>query len=189
MLMIAVQALLFYLMLLIGLSLTFTDLLRIKRSPYLIMGVSLAQLLILPALAYLLILLFQPSETVAMGMLLVSVCPGGALSNFYALVAKADVSLSLSLTAVSSLISVFLLPIILLFFYPQFISDTTAVEGIASSQAIQLGLMLLLPVLIGLLLRWKLDEKVIAILPLLERIGFLGLLGLITAILLNILAT
>ncbi len=183
MLFIAVQFILFYLMLLIGLNLTFSDLLKVKKQPLLIFGITLSQLIILPFLAYLLVLLFKPEEHIAVGLMLVSICPSGALSNFYTLLAKADTALSLTLTAVGSLLSIFILPIILIVFYSHFITSESALSGIATTQAVLLGGTLLAPVLLGVCLRWKFEVKIVKLLPLLERCGFIGLLFLIAAIL------
>ena len=182
---IAVQVILFYLMLLIGLNLTFKDLLRIKQYPYLVIVLTVAQFSILPVLAYLLILLFEPQQYIAVGMMLVSICPSGALSNFYSLLGKADAALSLTLTAVSSLVSVFLLPFILMFFYSNIIMNSSELSGLATTQVIQLGSTLLFPVLLGILMRWKFDSKVIPLLPKLEKLGFIGLLLLISGIIIK----
>jgi BASS family bile acid:Na+ symporter len=183
MLFIAVQLILFYLMLLIGLNCTHNDLLRVKKQPIFILGISLAQSFTLPLLAYFLVLLFEPVEHIAVGMMLISICPSGALSNFYSLLAKADTALSVTLTTVSSLLSVFLLPIILLIFYPHFIKSNDALLDVATTQIILLAATLLAPVLIGIALRWRLENKIIRILPILERVGFISLLVLIMAIL------
>lgn len=183
MLFIAVQFILFYLMLLIGLNLTFSGLLKVKKQPFLIFGITLSQLIVLPLLAYLLVLLFKPEEHIAIGLMLVSICPSGALSNFYTLLSKADTALSLTLTAVGSLLSIFILPIILIVFYSHFITSEGALSGIATTQAVLLAGTLLAPVLLGVFLRWKFEVSIVKLLPFLERCGFIGLLFLIAAIL------
>ncbi|MGS0683507.1 bile acid:sodium symporter family protein [Shewanella sp. 125m-7] len=182
---IAVQSILFYLMLLIGLNLTMKDLRRIKRHPYLVVGITVAQIVMLPLLAYLLILLFKPQESIAIGMMLVAICPSGALSNFYSLMAKGDAALSLTLTAVSSFVSVFVLPIILIFFYSQFSVSSSQLSSVVVTQAVQLSLTLLLPVVMGIFIRNKFEIKLIPRLAQLERCGFIGLLLLIAGILVN----
>lgn len=70
-----------------------------------------SQFLLLPAITFLLILVLQPSQTVALGMLLVASCPGGNISNFISSLAKGNVALSVSLTAFSTLSAIFLTPL------------------------------------------------------------------------------
>lgn len=75
-----------------------------------IVGV-LSQYIMLPAVTFLLILLIKPTPTVALGMILVAACPGGNISNFISSLAKANVALSVSLTAISTALCLFMTPI------------------------------------------------------------------------------
>lgn len=70
-----------------------------------------SQYVLLPAITYLLVLLLHPTPTVALGMILVASCPGGNISNFISSLAKANVALSVSLTAISTLICIFMTPL------------------------------------------------------------------------------
>jgi BASS family bile acid:Na+ symporter len=69
-----------------------------------------SQFIMLPALTYLLILVIEPMEGLALGMILVAACPGGNVSNFFSQQAKGNVALSISLTAIATLGAVFLTP-------------------------------------------------------------------------------
>ncbi|MGM0496681.1 MAG: bile acid:sodium symporter family protein [Bacteroidota bacterium] len=71
----------------------------------------LSQFLLLPAITFLLILIIDPSSSVALGMLLVSVCPGGNISNFISHLAKGNTALSVTLTALATIASLFLTPL------------------------------------------------------------------------------
>lgn len=73
------------------------------------MGV-ISQYLLLPALTYLLVLVIQPSTAVAMGMILVFACPGGNVSNLISAISKSNVTLSVSLTAITTVMSLFMTP-------------------------------------------------------------------------------
>lgn len=86
----------------------FKDIL-LKPKPVII-GV-LSQYIMLPALTFLLILLIKPTPTVAFGMILVASCPGGNISNFISSLAKANVALSVSLTAISTILCLFMTPL------------------------------------------------------------------------------
>jgi len=70
----------------------------------------ISQFLLLPALTFLLVLIIKPTPTVALGMILVASCPGGNISNFISSMAKGNVALSVSLTAVSTLSAIFMTP-------------------------------------------------------------------------------
>ncbi len=70
-----------------------------------------SQIVVLPALTYLLVMALNPPPSIAMGMILIAACPGGNISNFISALANANVALSVSLTAVSTLAATFVTPI------------------------------------------------------------------------------
>lgn len=69
-----------------------------------------SQFILLPAVTFLFILLLKPTPTVALGMILVAACPGGNISNFMASLAKGNVALSVSLTAISTMAAMVMTP-------------------------------------------------------------------------------
>ena len=71
---------------------------------------AVAQYIILPALTYLLILIIRPSTPVALGMILIAACPGGNVSNLISSISKANVTLSLSLTTITTVMSLIMTP-------------------------------------------------------------------------------
>jgi BASS family bile acid:Na+ symporter len=75
-----------------------------------ILGVG-SQFILLPALTFVLVLILNPPPSIAMGMILISACPGGNVSNFISSLAKANVALSVSLTAIATLSATLLTPI------------------------------------------------------------------------------
>ena len=75
-----------------------------------IIGV-ISQFILLPAITFLFILLLNPTPTVALGMILIASCPGGNISNFMSSMAKANIALSVSLTAIATLAATFMTPI------------------------------------------------------------------------------
>lgn len=74
-----------------------------------ILGV-ISQYVLLPALTFLLVMILRPSTAVAMGMILVAACPGGNVSNLISSISKANVTLSVSLTALTTVMSLFMTP-------------------------------------------------------------------------------
>lgn len=75
-----------------------------------IVGV-ISQFLLLPAFTFLLIMLIQPEPSIALGMILVAACPGGNLSNFMAHLAKGNTALSVTMTAISTVLAVVMTPL------------------------------------------------------------------------------
>ncbi|MBK6815707.1 MAG: bile acid:sodium symporter family protein [Chitinophagales bacterium] len=102
--------LLAFLMFGIALNLRTSDFKRLFMYPRKAVAGILSQWIVLPFLTYLLILIFQPSGSVALGLILVAACPGGNMSNFLSSYAKANVALSVTLTAFSTVICVFMTP-------------------------------------------------------------------------------
>lgn len=82
----------------------------------------LSQFLLLPALTFVLVILLNPPPSVAMGMILISACPGGNISNFISALAKANIELSVSLTAFATLAASFLTPINFAFWGGRYVS-------------------------------------------------------------------
>jgi BASS family bile acid:Na+ symporter len=71
---------------------------------------AVSQYVILPALTYLLVLIIRPSTPVALGMILVSSCPGGNVSNLISSISKANITLSVSLTTITTIMSLIMTP-------------------------------------------------------------------------------
>lgn len=70
----------------------------------------ISQTFLLPAFTFLLVMVLNPTPTVALGMILVAACPGGNISNFISSISKANIALSVSLTAISTLSAIFFTP-------------------------------------------------------------------------------
>ena len=95
-----------------GLSLTLTDFKRVLVYPKAMLIGLMNQLVLLPAIGFALILLFPVQPEIAIGLILLAACPGGPTSNLITHLAKGDTALSVSLTAVSSMVTVFTIPFI-----------------------------------------------------------------------------
>lgn len=99
-----------------GMTLTIDDFFRVfKRLHAVVIGVC-AQFLIMPGLAFLLTKIFQLDSALSAGIIVVGSCPGGTASNLIAYLAGADVALSVTLTSTTTLLSVFLTPLLIGFF-------------------------------------------------------------------------
>lgn len=97
----------------VGMSLQMNDFKRVAKCPKAFFIGAFCQLLLLPLLAYAVISAFGLSGALAMGVLVISLCPGGVTSNLFTYLAKGDVGLSVSLTAVIGIITPFTIPFII----------------------------------------------------------------------------
>lgn len=96
----------------VGMSLQIADFKRVAKCPRAFFIGAFCQLVFLPILAYAVISAFGLTGTLAMGVLVISLCPGGVTSNLFTYLAKGDVGLSVSLTAIIGIITPFTIPFI-----------------------------------------------------------------------------
>jgi BASS family bile acid:Na+ symporter len=178
----SIPLLVFFLMFIIGASLQASDFKRLQEHPKMILVATLGQVLLLPLAAWLLIAVTKPSPEIAGGLLLVACCPGGAVSNIYSFLAKANVALSVTLTTINSLFAVVMLPLLVAFVFPVIFDLQTDIDGLIKRQSLQLVLLLLCPVVLGMGLRHWQPSIMAKTMPLLERLGALGLLALLITI-------
>lgn len=177
-----VPALLVLLMFVVGLGLTGADFRRVRDRSRTVVVATLAQVVLLPLLAVGLVRGLVPQPHIAAGLVLLAVCPGGALSNYYCHLARADVALSVVLTAVASLASLLTLP--LAAYLGFFLLDS---EGIPISVPVgrilqQLLLFVLLPIAVGMATRARWPAATLQLLPLLTRLCMTALIGLLALI-------
>lgn len=178
-------ALVFFLMFIIGASLDKQDIKRIRTQSKVVLSITIGQIILLPLCAWLIIKTMQPPPLIAGGMLLVALCPGGAVSNIYSFLAKANVALSVTLTAFNGLISVIILPLVMLIVFPSLLAIDLELESLILKQSLQLVLLLFCPVILGMMLRSRQATLTRKIMPTLEKIGGLGLLLLLLSILIK----
>lgn len=141
-----------FIMFVLGLGLTLNDFTRVVRQPQdFVVGV-LAQIVLLPLLAYLLLMMWELPPQLALGVMLIAAAPGGVTSNILTAFGRGDVALSISLTAVTSLLSVITIPVIVVFSYTQFVGGGVGDISVTST-ALSVFLIVTVPVLIGLTVR------------------------------------
>ncbi len=136
-----------------GLSLTLTDFKRILIYPKAIFIGLTSQLIILPLIGYLIALGLNLSPTVAIGIMLLAACPGGATSNMLTHLAKGDLALSVSLTAIASILSIFTIPLIVQFALSEFSSHSQIIELDTFTMMKQLFVIVIFPVGIGMIIK------------------------------------
>jgi BASS family bile acid:Na+ symporter len=140
-----------------GLTLTLSDFKRVILSPKAKLIGLFNQLILLPLIALGLVYLFRLPPELAVGLMLVAACPGGPTSNLITHLSRGDTALSVTLTAVSSLVTVFTIPIIVGASLTHFMGDVETSISLPFGKTVgQLMLVTLVPVLLGMgvLARW-----------------------------------
>lgn len=122
-----VMPILIVLMFLLGIDLDRTAFAGVRRQPKAVLLGMLGQLVLLPIIAFGVAWALNLPPVYFMGLVLVACCPGGSSSNVFSMLAKGDVALSVTLTALSSIITLFTLPVIMEF-VTRFVSDMSEVQ-------------------------------------------------------------
>ena len=139
-----------------GLTLVVNDFTRLFTYPKEVIIGLCNQLFFLPLIGFLIILLFDLNSSMAIGIMILSLCPGGPTSNLITQVARGNIGLSVTLTALASLITVFTIPIILSKAITYFTGETDIVIELPIVQTmIQILVITVIPVSIGMLIRKK----------------------------------
>ena len=139
-------------MLSLGIGLTVGDFARVLRAPKAFGIGVVAQVILLPIAAYATVTTFGLPPAIAVGFMLLSFCPGGVTSNILSKLARGDVALSVSLTAVISLLSLLTVPALAAWAVVQFMGDATPQVSVVSL-TIAVFVITTLPVLIGVTIR------------------------------------
>lgn len=139
----------------IAIDLKLSDFRVLARSPKPVLVGLASQFLLLPALTYLLVIVAQPRPSVALGLMLVAACPGGNISNFITHRAGGNAALSVSMTAIATVGAILLTPLNIAFWGSLYaptaeILRATSIDPV--SIAVTVGLMLVLPLVLGILL-------------------------------------
>ena len=137
----------------LGLTLTVADLRRVVVFPRAVAVGLAGQLMLLPLLAFVLAALLAPTPEIAVGAIILAACPGGVTSNAYVFAARADVALSVTLTAIASFITVFTLPLLTYLALQVFVQQGEVPELPMARMFQTLALFTVVPVGIGMVIR------------------------------------
>lgn len=145
-----------FIMLGVALKLRVKDFILVFSAPKSVIIGFLSQFVALPFLTYLLVLILNPMPSVAMGMMIVAACPGGNISNFMTALANGNTALSVCMTAIASISAVFMTPINISFWGGLY-APTSVILNEVSLDFFEMlkivGMILLIPLIIGMLLR------------------------------------
>ena len=161
----------------LGLGLTLNDFKRVLQNPKIFFVGIFSQIVLLPIIAYILLLVIKVPTAIALGVMIIAAAPGGVTSNVMTKFARGDVALSISLTAVCSLISIISVPLIV-FSSAKLIGVSNISEEITMTGiALKMAVVVTLPVFIGMIIRNFTENFISKNIKFIERTtGFLFLI-------------
>ena len=142
-----------FIMLSLGLGLTGADFLRIVKQPKDFFVGTISQIILLPVIAFALVKVWTISPELAVGVMIIAAAPGGVTSNILTSFAKGDVALSISLTAIISLLSVITIPFIIFASLNLLEAENISTNISLVKMALSMFLIVTVPVIIGMLFR------------------------------------
>jgi BASS family bile acid:Na+ symporter len=142
-----------FIMFALGLGLTGADFLRVIKQPRDFFVGTFSQIILLPIIAFILVKLWPISPELAIGVMIIAAAPGGVTSNILTSFAKGDVALSISLTAIISLLSVITVPFIILTSLTLIENSGLDLNISLTNMAISMFLIVTVPVIIGMIFR------------------------------------
>ena len=138
----------------VALSLRVSDFGIIAEKPLLFLGGIATQVVGLPLIPLVLVIALEPPASIALGMIVVACCPGGASSNLLTYLARGDVAYSVSLTATSSILAAILTPVSILFWSHAYSPTASLLQSLSVNPAaflVQTTVLLALPLLVGMI--------------------------------------
>jgi len=142
-----------FIMFALGLGLTGSDFLRVAKQPKDFFVGAISQIILLPIIAFVLVKIWPISPELAIGVMIIAAAPGGVTSNILTSFAKGDVALSVSLTAIISLLCVVTVPFIIVTSLNLLGLDNITQNISLTGMAISMFLIVTVPVIIGIVFR------------------------------------
>lgn len=153
-----ISIVLFLIMLGVGLSLTTSNYKALLKQPKPILIGLIGQLLLLPLLVFSIVVFIDIPPEIKVGFLILSACPGGTTSGFITYLFKGDTALSISLTSINGIITLFTIPLIVNLSLSFFLRETVVIYLPYLETIIQIFLLTILPAFLGLTLRMKYEK-------------------------------
>ena len=154
----------------LGLGLTIKDFKRVLTTPKDFLVGIICQLILLPIIAYLIILVLKLPIEIALGLMIIAAAPGGVTSNVLTKFATGDVALSISLTAVGSLISIISVPFIVLKSADLLGVTNISADITMTAITLKMALVVTVPVILGMIIRKFADNLISSNLSIVNKI-------------------
>jgi len=145
----------------VALELTLADFRRVFQQPRPILAGFISQFLLLPLLTFIMVVVIKPMPSIALGMFMIAACPGGNVSNFMSSWAKANVALSVSMSAIASTVAIFMTPLSFAFWSGLYepVSDILKSVDVSIWEMIKtVFIIMAIPLFLGMLCRSKLPN-------------------------------
>ena len=141
----------------LGLSLTLDDFKRVAQYPKAVLIGLFCQMVLLPVVCFFIAKTFGLSSALAVGLMLLSASPGGAMANLYSHLSKGDVALNVTLTAINSILTIFSIPIIVNLSLAYFMGSEDYIP-LQFRKVLEVFVIILVPISIGMLIHKKLPN-------------------------------
>ncbi|MEN0642628.1 bile acid:sodium symporter family protein [Alkalicoccobacillus gibsonii] len=162
-----------------GLTMKASDFAIVAKKPIpVIIGV-VAQFVFMPGIAFALTQIFDFPYELAVGIILVGACPGGTASNVMVFLSKGDLPLSVAMTSISTLLAPIMTPAIVLLLASQYVDVNTG------SMFLSIVQVVIIPIVLGILLRRFFPKVVTKSVPALPLVSILAILAIVTAVVSN----
>lgn len=166
----------------VALGIKTNDFKRLFEKPKLILIGVLSQFVLLPLLTFGLVVLINPHPSIALGMIMVAACPGGNISNFMTHMAKGNTALSVSLTAFATFLAMFMTPFNFQFYGNLYEPTSEILKEVAINpfELVKVVLMILgLPLMLGMLLRYKNESLAIRLSKILKPLSIIVFIAIV----------
>ena len=166
----------------VALGVTIDDFKRLFKNPKIVFVGVLTQFILLPAATFLAILIIEPHQSFALGMMMIAACPGGNVSNFFSKMARGNAALSVSLTAFATLICIFMTPFNLQFWGSIYEPTNEILKTVELNWVDLLKLVSLIlgvPLILGMLIKYYHSEMAGKIEKILKPLSMLVFIALI----------
>ena len=170
----------------LGLGLKGSDFLRVLNNPKDFIIGFICQLILLPVVAYIIVLILDLPVEIALGIMIIAAAPGGVTTNVMTKFANGDVALSISLTAIISLISIISVPFII-FKSADLLGDTGSMSSdlTMTGIALKMALVVTVPVILGMIIRKFAANFVSSNISIIEKITIILFLIVFAAIIIE----
>ena len=166
----------------VALGIKIDDFKRLREDPKLVLVGILSQFVLLPLLTFGLVILIKPQPSIALGMMMVAACPGGNISNFMTHLAKGNTALSVSLTAFATFLAMFMTPFNFQFYGNLYAPTSEILKTVVIDPftLVKVVLMILgIPLIFGMLLRYKNETLAIKLSRLLKPVSIIVFAGIV----------
>ncbi|WP_291965023.1 bile acid:sodium symporter family protein [Maribacter sp.] len=172
----------------VALEISVTDFRPVWQKPKALLLGLISQFILLPAFTFILVLFLEPLPSLALGMFMVAACPGGNISNFISYLSKANTALSVSLTAIATMLAVLMTPLNFHFWSMLYEPSAGLIQDISISplEMIKLVFLLLgLPIILGMYVNYKKPKLALKIAKKLKVVSLVFFISLVVIALYN----